>query len=252
MTCEFPAPKTQNVAGGDHRKNGFLVASFPRSGSTLTRDVISTIIRYDLRRRFPRIPAKAPAYDKINILPNFPGTGNERPQELQPYPLILRTHQSKLIFDFQTVFWFRDPVDSIYSYYHLMRQQGMSMELELFCEATIKQWAELAQAALARVAATPSEIHVVRYEDYLKNPVAVFDPLVQFLRLPGMVRTTDAIAQVNARFTHNHSFPPTPAQPSRGTQGLGRKLMPANLRKLIDEKVRSEFTALNALVGPRL
>jgi hypothetical protein len=228
---------------------GTVVASFPRSGSTLTRNIVAAIVREALSADFNLGETTRSALNKEDIIVNLDRHPFVRPKVLERFPLIARTHTAAAVGRVKTVFWFRNPLDCIYSYFHLALRDNPAYEFRKFSNKVSIQWQELSEAAILTHCTQPNLIHLVRYEDYLSSPVPVFGGVASFMRLGEPISVSKAVEQVNASFRNNRSFAPTEAQPSRGTVGAGERLIDSATREHLKSKLMPNYNILTDLLA---
>jgi hypothetical protein len=224
-----------------------VLVSFPRSGSTLTRNIFSEMVQRRLRIKYPDIAADAPELNPKIIVANLSIPVESWPERLGKHPLLMRTHQRGPISEFRTVFLFRNPVDAIHSYFAMQQATAPIPDTEAFFTAIILRWQNLARAALSKVEADRSNIFLVRYEDFLAAPEATFVSIARFIRFDARVpEVRKAVKTVNGRFAKSKAFAPTLDQPERGSHGAGAKRLDPLVTTRIMAALGPDFDALCA------
>jgi hypothetical protein len=229
------------------RKGGTALVSFPRSGSTLTRDIFSVMVRRRLKAKYPDIAVDAPEMNPKLIVANLSVPVEVWPQRLGRHPILMRTHQRGPIAEFRTVFLFRNPVDAIHSYIVMEQARAPIPDMDAFLAAIILRWQNLARAALLKVESDRSNIFLVRYEDFLTAPEATFVSIARFIRFDARIpEVRKAVKTVNGRFAKSKAFAPTANQPDRGSQGAGAKRLDPVITARIEAALGAGLDALCA------
>ena len=151
----------------------------------------------------------------------------------------------------KTIFWFRDPADSLHSYFQIMRRFRPDSEFGNFLRQAVPLWENLATMALAKARLEPASICLVRYEDYVANPVPTFQRISDFCGLAVERETSAAVRDVNKNFQSQSSFVPTEAQPQRGVIGLSATTMDAAKRDMVQMRLLPLYKTLSDLTESR-
>lgn len=226
------------------RLDGFLLASFPRSGSTLTCQYLAIIARSNDKPEHRR-------YAAGQVVPTLLGADVSRDGFLETFPLVMRTHDPSYIAEFKTIFLFRRPDDSLMSYYFQAHKARKLSDRERFFELRIPMWREMAEAALDKVKRAPTDIKLMSYETYIADPAGQIASMLGHLGLESARSAEDIAEELNSNFRRKVAVEADVRQPVRGAVGASEGFFTESQRDRIKAELTPLYEELQALAEGR-
>lgn len=224
------------------RRGGVILTSFPRSGSTLTRKFLSTIFR---QRVDPKIAAASP----LLLVPNYVGETDET--LFERIPIIGRTHSVHLIGSFRTIYVFRRPDDALFSYFNLCGGTVADDDRDRFLANNARHWRTGIGRATALADEKPDDIHLLCYENYLRDPVGEVRDVLRFVGVTPPDDLEAIIAALNAGYRRRMGTETGPLQDQRGVVGASRDFYSPEIRRIIDAKLSPLYERLKEIASER-
>ena len=220
-------------------RNGTLIASFPRSGSTLTAKFVTHV----MRRNFP-IARHALA---TALLPTM-GRSVEASEIYDIVGVVARTHAMDDLGRRRTVFIFRSPDDAVLSYYVKFKAIADTWKLRRFLRRNLKEWAEGVDKAYELASRGDPDLHLFCYENFLADAESESRKVIRFLGLAEPEGFGAMIAELNQEYrSRAGQREANPYQTAYGTVGSSQNFYTKKMRTLIEETYRPKFERLRAL-----
>lgn len=176
-----PYRKGQAIGLPESISNPIFLCSYPRSGNTWTRMLITYLInRGKIQPDIDNIDYYVPDLDNKKYIKNFLGEGK--------YSRFFKTHSPKLFFMPRIIYNVRDPRDaeaSNFLYWTRATETNMSLGEFLFRRSTHKFgfWFEHVEKAIEFSNFYPNRILFVKYEDLKSNPIQELQRIAEFSNL---------------------------------------------------------------------
>jgi hypothetical protein len=180
------------------RPDDQFIVSYPRSGNTWMRHLVRDVIVLSQ-------PGKPVPESIWMLIPDVHIPSHEMQHAAQAeYGIqrrILKSHHLEKIGSHRLLYVFRDPSDTLVSYFHFYRLQDavrhqVSEGLDRFCEHMMGGWCEHVELALKFRENTPENVLFVGYEELSSNGDAALARAVDFL---GLKASAEVIAQALER-----------------------------------------------------
>lgn len=217
--------------------DGVLLASFPRSGSTLTCQFIAKATNHAI--------GHGSDIHEFDIIPNLVGKDYARSAELERFPLAMRTHDAEPIGRFRTHFMYRRPDDALGSYYFFLLRRHPAMRMEKFFPHAVSQWRTIAQAALHKLDVDGGSVNLSKYEDHLAAPAQNFSRLLAFIGGYDGAPVAWMVDRLNAHFRHKMTEVRDELQPERGAIGHNAKVFDDERRAMIERDLTPLYDELS-------
>jgi hypothetical protein len=165
-----------------------FIASYPRSGNTWVRLLVAdAVLQLNGRVTGTELPV-----DVNTIIPDM-HQHSDKWQELKMPPgiespfTLLKTHWQWDLFKARSVFVFRNPEDSLCSYFHYHRRydhlRGKTTQgLDAFCREFVDEWCHT-QSYINGKRINSNEIHFTSYESLHSNPIESLGRILRFLHM---------------------------------------------------------------------
>ncbi|MEG4857838.1 sulfotransferase domain-containing protein [Microcoleus sp. K1-B6] len=182
--------------------NDVLVASFPRSGNTWLRLLISDVI---LQIHGFETNTKLPV-SIDDIIPDiYQHNVNEISNSIKLSNRLIKTHElyNKHKEIQQVVYIFRQPADALCSYYDFLRSHNIVSRTEdkaLFVLEKVDQWLEHLLSYGYAKQKDPSKILFISYEGLHNNPALCLEKVFDFLKIDGVDH------EMYLKAVNNHAF----------------------------------------------
>jgi hypothetical protein len=183
------------------RPDDQFIVSFPRSGNTWTRHLMRDVIVLSH-------PEQSEPESIWMLIPDVHIPAHEMEHTAQKeYGIrrrILKSHHLEKLGGFRMLYIFRNPADTLVSYYHFHRLQNakyhqMREGLAPFCEYMLEGWCAHVECALGYLARTPDETLFISYESLAKNGHETLTRAASFLGI-------DATPAVIAKALERNAF----------------------------------------------
>ena len=165
------------------RDNDIVIASYPRSGNTWLRLLLSDII---LQLHGFETDTLLPIHQD-NVIPNIHDKNLHKidPRINLPFRLI-KTHQKYCEIPQKTIFLFRHPADALCSYYHFHRRyehlkKYVEGGIDKFCLQNIDEWCEHMASYINAKNIFPDKIFFISYELLHYQAVMALKRITEFL-----------------------------------------------------------------------
>jgi Sulfotransferase domain len=177
--------------------NDVFLASYPRSGSTWLRFLVSNLRNWDEPTSFDSVDRRIP---DVYVVPDHELT--RRPQ-----PRIMKIHEQFHPLYSRVIYIVRDPRDVAPSYLRYLRAQGhipAETSLEVFLPEFVEgrvlfgAWKDHVSGWLEG-RKEDSDFLLIRYEDIRKDTRAVLKRIADFIDLPVVERMVDRAIRLSSR-----------------------------------------------------
>jgi len=230
-------------------KDDVYLASFPRSGNTWMRNLLSDIF------------LQISGYQTSTVLPihhDFivPDIYKHDLRKIDPRIKLpfrtLKTHERYDRRTRRTIYLFRQPEDTLCSYYYFHRrfeedwyQNGALIKLDEFCIAHADTWRENVESYIAGKEAQSDRILMVSYETLHRRPEDILAAIAKYL---GLAADKDMISRAveNHRFEKHH--PPESSREkipersySKGKIGAAKEQLRSETLAFIREKTKAVY-----------
>ncbi len=186
-----------------------VVASFPRSGSTWLRRLLSDVIVTEAG-----IPADAgPVVTENHVIPDIrrPDLGDTDSRVRLPYRLF-KTHDPYSPTPKAVVYLFRKAPDALCSFYHYHRRfkgliDKIPFDIDTFCIVHLSSWCDHLRSYLVAADLGPTPIRFVSYEALHAVPMETLMDVCRFLGLtadPAVCR--DALSRQDFQAIHQQEL----------------------------------------------
>lgn len=164
------------------RPSDVFIASYPRSGNTWMRLLLSDVIRQLGGHETEAGGNVIPDVYKVDIEDWY-----RNPQIDIPFRAI-KTHEPyDLISDYRIIYLFRNPKDCLCSYYYYSLRSPKFRDnnsgIDAFCLGRMEQWNAHIKSYIAGKETAGDRIFLVSYESMKRNPQNVLKRVCQFLSL---------------------------------------------------------------------
>lgn len=168
------------------RPDDQFIVSYPRSGNTWMRHLVRDVIVLS----HPEIPEPESVWMLIPDV-HIPAHEMEHPaqKEFGIQRRILKSHHLEGLGAYRLLYIFREPADTLVSYYHFHRlQDAMRHQVEeglaAFCEHMVGGWCAHVERALEYQQRSPDNVIFVSYESLALHGEETLARAVNFLGIP--------------------------------------------------------------------
>lgn len=232
------------------RDDDVFVASYPRSGNTWTRcllsDLILQVLGFETDTKLPITPPQ--------IIPNIYGEDITAIDSRIKIPCrLIKTHApyNRISTSITRIFWrpraiylFRNPADSLSSYYHLQRLEGkISGEVvsrDSFCEKNMWEWCNNVKSYIIVKAKHPEKILFISYESMQNRPLVVLPKVMNFIGIT-VDEAMCAKAVENQSFEKKKKLAGNSEFYRKGKVGSSEEELSQKTLDLIEEKAMSVY-----------
>jgi hypothetical protein len=205
----------------DLRKTDIMVASYPRSGNTWMRLLLSDVI---LQSMGLATETELPINQDYIVPDIHQGQLDAIDPRIKLGFRLIKTHARFSSIPRKTIYIFRSPADTLCSYFHFHRRYehlayATKVGIDTFCRNRLKDWGEHLESFIQAKERGDAEILFVSYEWMHEDPVAVLRLTAEFIDIP----VTDEMCR---KAVDNHVF-----QKHRGHESLGEKYREYFFRK---------------------
>jgi hypothetical protein len=223
----------------------FLV-SYPRSGNTWVRHLLREVIV--LGR-----PDLSPPDKLWMLIPDLHQHKMEHPaRTLFGVPTrIFKSHNLRDLRGRRIVYIFREPADTLISYFHFHIREKMNPDLvargpDAFCREMLPGWCEHVRMALDEFAAAPSRMLLVSYEMLTRDGVRTLGVITRFLGLRADEALFPAAIEQSKFENLRAKEAQNPQNPEefffrKGRAGTGREELTARTLQIIAESANPVY-----------
>lgn len=208
----------------EFRDQEIFLTSFPRSGNTWMRHLVSTAMGRDREEAVPDI--------------HIPGFSiSTRLSQSQP-PVMFKSHNISNLLSRRHIYLFRQPTDALVSYAHLAERGGSNCD-EFVCERLLS-WIWHVESARIAALSKPENWLLISYERLLVNTESCLEETFRFLGMsPSSVDIPGALAVKRV----------IPSRPSEGgyvsaTVGKGKAHVSREVWKLVQTHALGSYKAI--------
>ena len=182
------------------RSDDQFIVSYPRSGNTWMRHLVRDVIVLSQ----PEKPAPESIW---MLIPDVHVPSHEMQHSAQKefgvQRRILKSHHLEKLGGFRLLYLFREPADTLVSYYHFHRlevrmRRQVRGGLETFCRQMVEGWCEHVELALKYLEAAPQETLFLSYESLADQGPQTLARAVNFLGINATPRVIAHAIERNA------------------------------------------------------
>ena len=238
------ADKFENPADDILKADDILIASFPRSGNTWTRNLLVDIIR-----QLQQVETTTNTFDDVEkVIPDIYQTRLEEADSPLPCRLV-KTHARFNPRVKKTIYIFRRPVDTLSSYYHYridFEDMPATGDIDGFCKQNLGDWYKHVDSYVAANDAHADAILFVSYEWLHRDTVGALRAMAGFLGLP-------VDRDMCRRAVENQAFKKHRRQSKKfyrkGVVGAGQRELAAETVRYIEKRSDTLYAAAASLTG---
>jgi len=176
---KFEQPVDESLQPDD-----ILIASFPRSGNTWTRNLLVDIIR-----QLQGVDTTTNTFDEVEkVIPDIYQTNLQDVATDNPLPFrLVKTHARFNPDVRKSIYVFRRPMDVLSSYYHYridFEAMSAAENIDDFCRQNLGDWYKHLDSYVAASMAHPDDILFVSYEWLHRDTAGALQAMAAFLELP--------------------------------------------------------------------
>jgi len=223
-----------------------LIASFPRSGNTWTRNLLVDIVK-----QLHGVNTTTNTFDDVEkVIPDIYQTNLDAAGAENPLPFrLVKTHARFNPKVKKSIYVFRRPVDVLSSYYHYridFEDMSAAENIDAFCRQNLGDWYKHIDSYVAAGKSHPDDVLFVSYEWLHRDTAGALREMVAFLDLP-------ADRDMCRKAVENQEFKKHRRQSKRfyrkGVVGAGKQELAADTVAFIEQASDDLYARASALTN---